>query len=166
MVETVQLVKKSNPKIKLYVIGAGLHSPDHERINQLIKDYQLSENITIIPWVDRFEALNYIKQSQFVVSSSRYEGLPFFLIESISLGKACVATNVDGNKDVIFNGLNGTLVGENPEEFAKAIIDLQNNPDKINQYELNAKKLFDEDFDITKNILLLEKLYFDLYKKS
>lgn len=64
----------------------------------------------MIPWLERAEAMSILQTCYIYVSSSRYEGLPYSIIEALSLAKPCVVTKVDGNIDLIENGYNGYLV--------------------------------------------------------
>ena len=61
------------------------------------------------------------------ISSSRYEGLPYSVIEALSLSKPCVLTDVDGNKDLVKDNYNGFLVKEDANELAEKINFFLNN---------------------------------------
>ena len=57
--------------------------------------------------------------------SSRYEGMPYTLLEAMSMGLPVVATAVTGSRDVVADGVTGHLVPpEQPDEFAKALVRL------------------------------------------
>ncbi len=57
------------------------------------------------------------------VIPSTLEGFGIVLLEAMAVGVPVVASDVDGIKEVIFNGENGTLVPpKNPESIANAII--------------------------------------------
>ncbi len=56
------------------------------------------------------------------VSSSRYEGLPFNVMEAMYAGKPVVATRVKGHTDLVTEGVGGFLYGWNDrEEFCDCI---------------------------------------------
>lgn len=56
------------------------------------------------------------------VSSSRYEGLPFNVMEGMYAGKPIVATRVKGHTDLVTDGVGGFLYGWNDrEEFCDCI---------------------------------------------
>lgn len=56
------------------------------------------------------------------VSSSRYEGLPFNVMEGMHAGKPIVATRVKGHTDLVTDGVGGFLYGWNDrEEFCDCI---------------------------------------------
>ena len=64
---------------------------------------------------------------------SRWEGLPISLLESMYMKKACVVSNVIGNRDVIHNGENG-FVCTKVEDFVKAIEECQGEVEKLTEH--------------------------------
>jgi len=159
LVNTIIEVKKSIKNIHLIILGAGLYSPSLENIENLIKKNKLEENITLIPWLERAEIMTILKNCKLYVSTSRYEGLPYAVIEALALSKPCIVTNVDGNKDLIKNNINGFLVNDNAKTIALRIVELLNNEQLLEQLSTNARKSYDENYNISKNIKLLEEAY-------
>ena len=71
-----------------------------------------------------------LHMSDIFVLPSRFEGLPTVLIEAMSAGIACVATNVSGNPELIKHNQRGLLVAPNQAQvLARAIERLLNNKD-------------------------------------
>ncbi len=59
------------------------------------------------------------------VSSSRYEGLPFNVMEGMNAGRPVVASRVKGHTDLVTDGVGGFLYGWNDrEEFCDCILTL------------------------------------------
>ena len=54
--------------------------------------------------------VNIINQSKFYISTARYEGLPYSIIESMSLSKPCIVSDCDGNRDLIEDCVNGFII--------------------------------------------------------
>lgn len=79
-----------------------------------------SSNIHIVGWGPREEALEYVAKSDIYIMTSLWEGMPLSLLEAMYLRKACVVTNVVGNRDVINNGING-YVCDSIDEFVDRI---------------------------------------------
>jgi glycosyltransferase involved in cell wall biosynthesis len=162
LIETIFQVKKEITNIHLVILGIGLFSPTLHKVKQLIKKYNLDDNITLIEWVDRSETLSILKNSNFFVSSSRYEGLSYAGLEALMLSKPGVLTNVDGNKDLIDHKVNGFLVNENSNIFASKIIELFNDSELLLKMSKLSKLKFDLEFDIERNIEGLEMIYRNL----
>jgi glycosyltransferase involved in cell wall biosynthesis len=155
-----KLVNEYGVKKKLLLVGVGHFSPLKEKIIALINNYKLTDYIFLIDWVPRSVSIEYISSCLLYLSTSRYEGLPYALLEAMSIGKAIVATNVDGNRDAVKNGETGFLVKEGEIiEFATCVKLLIENNKKRRTFEISAQKRFLDNFDIKKNITQLEAIY-------
>jgi len=160
MVEVIREVKKVIPKIHLVVLGVGEYSPNKENIERLITTYALEENITLVPWIHRDEIFKIIKKSKFYISTARYEGLPYSIIESLALKKACVVTNSDGNRDLVKSEINGYVIEENDiMTMANCIFTLYHDDEKRKVFEYNAFESFKSNYNIENNILNIERIY-------
>ncbi|KJD36766.1 hypothetical protein PW52_03775 [Tamlana sedimentorum] len=165
MVEVIQLVKYSIPNIHMVVMGLGVVSPNTENVKQLIREKGLESNFTLIEWMEREKALKVISNSGFYLSTSRYEGLPYAIIESLALSKAIIATNCDGNKDLVKNNFNGFLTPQkNKKLTAEKVIELLNNLEMRKTFERNSFELFENNFNIDSNISKLENIYLKFSK--
>jgi len=95
-------------------------------------------------------------------SSSR-EGLPRVLLEAGACGVPVVASDVAGCRSGVLNGKTGVLVPpQDPENLAKAILDLLENPHKRKQMGMAGRMLMEAKFDIRK----IARQYFDVYRDS
>jgi glycosyltransferase involved in cell wall biosynthesis len=164
LIKSIYEVKKHITSIHLVILGVGYYSPFLEQIKLLIKELDLSDNITLIDFINREECLSVLQKSQFFVSTSRYEGLPYAGIEALMLKKPCIMTNVDGNKDLINDGINGFLTKDETNAIAERIIHLCKNPKKIDIMGEASYQKFKSEFHIESNINCIEKIY-KLYTK-
>lgn len=162
LLKSIYFAKRKQENIHLVILGVGHYSPKLESIKSFIVDNNLTKNVTLIPWLKRGESLAVLEKSFFYISTSRYEGLPYSVIEALALEKVCVLTNVDGHKDLVKNAYNGYLVDEKANEIAKAVSNLYSNQDLISLMGRNSKKKFKDFFQINKNIKTLENLYLRL----
>ncbi len=159
MVHGLQELKVKNPNIHLVLMGVGLYSPNLDRVKKLITDYQLEENVTLLEWTDRKDIFSIVSNAQLYVSTARYEGLPYSIIEALALKKAVVATNSDGNRDLVKNNYNGFLIEESSSEFAKKVDLLLSDISLRKRFEENAFVRFNNEFNIKKTISNLEQIY-------
>ena len=96
---------------------------------------------------------------------SRYEGLPLTLLEAGAKGLPVIASDVDGNKEVIDNEKNGLLFkSEDEEDLAKKIFFLSHNKEKMNSLGAALKEKIKNDFNIKQTVRSYEKLYFSELK--
>lgn len=147
-------------KIHLVVMGVGPVSGQLESVKSLIQELDMSNDVTLLDWTERTDVFNIISHSKFYLSTSRYEGMPYAVIESLALSKACVVTNCDGNKDLIIDNHNGFVVGnEDIDGFKCRILKLLDDKELLDKFSKNAFHLYAEKHNIKKNISELESIY-------
>jgi len=103
----------------------------------------------------------YLSATDIYLSTSRWEGLPYALIESQSLGLPIVATNVIGNNEIVADNQNGFLF-ETADEAFLLLNNLIENNSLYKDFSNNAKKNFREKFDIRTMVGKMESVYQDL----
>ncbi|NLB71755.1 MAG: glycosyltransferase family 4 protein, partial [Chloroflexi bacterium] len=85
---------------------------------------------------------------------------PVALLEAMACGKACVATDVPGSRDIIEDGVSGLLVEpENAIDLASAIQRLINDRQFRERIGKAARIRIEEHFSIEKEVAAHEKLY-------
>ena len=67
----------------------------------------------LLPPLPPHEVMNYLKTVDLVIMPSRWEGLPYSLLEAMSLARPVLATAVGGVPEVIKDGINGWLAPPN-----------------------------------------------------
>lgn len=160
MLDVLAELKKSVSTIHLVLMGVGYHSPNLKTIELKIKQLGLDENITLLEWTTRDDIFNIIKASQLYITTARYEGLPYSVIESLALGKAIVATDADGNRDLVIDNYNGFLIhNESCNALADAVIQIIESKEKRELFSRNSLALFNEKFNVVSNISYLEDIY-------
>ncbi|WEK21300.1 MAG: glycosyltransferase [Candidatus Pedobacter colombiensis] len=104
--------------VDLLISGEGC---DRKKLEDQIQDLNLAHRVKLIGFKSNLQ--DYYKQAQLFVLSSRIEGYPNVLVEAMSLGCACVATDCEfGPSDIIEHEKNGLLVKANsPTHLAEAI---------------------------------------------
>ena len=94
--------------IQLTFIGDG---PERKRIENLINYYNLNKYIHLAGETTDIDS--YYRTSDLVILPTHYEGLPIALIEAIQFAKPIIATNVSGISEIVVDGYNGDIIGEN-----------------------------------------------------
>ncbi|GGB77504.1 capsular polysaccharide biosynthesis protein [Flavobacterium suaedae] len=159
LIRVIHEIKKHVP-IHLVIMGVGHYCEDLQKVQDLIQKLDLTENITLLEWTSRSDVFSIISKSKLYISTSRYEGLPYSVIETLSLGKPCVVSNCDGNKDLVQNNYNGYVIdNEDVENYKDKVILLLRDNDLRAQMGVNAKQLFNKNYNIHNTITLLEETY-------
>lgn len=97
LIKCWNILKNKGIIVKLFILGGG---PDKEKIQNKIQQNNLEDLIILVgnvknPYV-------WIKKSEFLIHSSKYEGLPTVLIEALILGKYVISSNCPtGPKEII-----------------------------------------------------------------
>ncbi len=159
MVEIMQRIHQTHPDVKFYLVGVGFYSPMLEETKELVRKYQLEDNITLLPWLSREETLGYLKYAMFYLTTSLYEGLPIAVLEAMALGKPIVSSDVIGNRDCIKDGFNGTLLKLDANLFAEECCRLLENEKERERMGNNSLSYFETNFLINNRIKELEKIY-------
>ena len=107
LIDAFCLFHKIYPNYKLYIYGTG---PDEERIRNIIQSKGLNDIIILKGKTSH--PLQDISQYKFYIFTSDFEGIPNSLIEAMSVGLPCVATDCSpgGAAFLIENTVNGLLV--------------------------------------------------------
>lgn len=103
--------------IKLLILGDG---PDEKSLKQ---KYQ-SDNVVFKPFTSN--PFPYIKNAKFCLLTSRFEGFPLVILESLSIGIPVISVDCNsGPKEVIIHNQNGLLVkNHDVEALANAMNNL------------------------------------------
>ena len=128
---------KNKKDLKLLLIGYGNLKIE---IKNLIFKYRLQKNIKILSNI--LNPYPYLKNSKLFVLSSKYEGFPNVLVESIMLGIPVISTNCkSGPKEILLNGKGGELfnVGDY-ETLSKKISFFFNNKKTLKKKLIVARK--------------------------
>lgn len=148
-IEIVKLMKDEG--IKFLWVGDG---EEYATMKEVIdKDHLPVDMVGFQP-----KPMDFLVKSAIYLSTSRFEGLPYALIEAASIGLPIVATDVKGNNEVVINGKNG-LTFKTAEEGANALRIILNDKKEYERMSINSRKLFEERFTITVMIERLIKLY-------
>jgi glycosyltransferase involved in cell wall biosynthesis len=153
-------------KTHLVIMGVGHHADKLDNVKHLIEKLNMSNQVTLLNWTEREDILNIISNSKLYISTSRYEGLPYSVIEALALSIPCVVSDCDGNKDLILDGHNGYVIKNHSTiDFKDKIIHLLNNEVTHNQFSINSRTEFFNKYNIENNIKNLEKIYIAHSKK-
>jgi len=158
----VFLELRKTQEMHLVVMGVGHHVGQLESVKSLIKKHGLQNEVSLLDWTSRDDVFNIIKGSKLYLSTARYEGLPYSVIEALALSKPCVVSDCDGNKDLIENDYNGYVINNNcVTNYVEKINKLLNDADLLKEFSENALISFNQNYDIKKNIFNLEKIYIE-----
>ena len=134
-------------------------------LTSMVKKSGVTDMVHFIGFSDQVPSL--VKSADVFVLPSRYEGMPNAVLEAMSMGKACVATSVNGAPELVEDGISGFLVAsENVDQlFEKLKIILADEKLRMSM-GLKARERVQSHFTIENMIDNLEKLFKNQIEKS
>ncbi|PZR27820.1 MAG: glycosyltransferase family 1 protein [Citrobacter freundii] len=153
-----------NPDLHLLMVGDGDQKEEGIR---LIDELGIKEHVTMENFRQDVPAV--LASADIFVLPSLWEGLPIALLEALTMGKAIIASNVDGTCDVIEHGKNGLLVETDGlvENLVQPLVMLSKDRQLQQQLSKNAFATVHEKFTVSLMMEKIEKLYNELlYKQS
>lgn len=118
------------PEIKFIWIGDGIQ-----------RNLLTSANIKITGWIEHSDVEKYLSESHLYISTALWEGLPYAVLEAMSMQLPLLLSNCPGNSDLVINNINGFLFNDTKQAI-----------DFIHQY-LQNKQLLHKHGEASLNML-------------
>lgn len=152
--EIIKNLKKYIP-VRYMLVGDG---EEREKIEKKIIKDNLSEIVIITGF--RKDIPDLLSALDVYLSTSRWEGLPYTLLEANAMRVPVVASDVPGNSEVIKDGDTGYLIKlDRNSEFVEKIINIYKNPGLRTSFTRNAYSNIEKLFNIYKMVEETEKIY-------
>jgi glycosyltransferase involved in cell wall biosynthesis len=160
-IEAASGVQKDHPSAVFVLIGAG----DRSAIERLAAARGLSSSIRIL--AARPPLWSYYSAMDVFVLSSRWEGLPYALLEAMASARAVVTTAVGGCTEVVSHGKTGLLTPPGDvRSMAQAISFLLQNESLRSSLGVAARASIASEYRIESRIKELEAIYESLCLQS
>jgi glycosyltransferase involved in cell wall biosynthesis len=136
LLQAAQQLIRAGCQASFHFAGQG---PLQEPLQAEIDKDQLQERIVLHGYVR--DTATFISTLQIFVLCSRSEGLPHALLEAMAAGRAVIATDVGGNRELIQDQVNGLLIPPaDPRALADAIQRLLGDPELALQLAQAARR--------------------------
>ena len=133
------------PETKFLIVGDG---PERETLEALTIDMGIKEHVIFTGW--RKDIPDVLSGVDIFVLPSLKEGLGLAILEAMAAKKAVIATDVDGIREVVEDGVTGVLVSSSYDikGLASAIIRLLSNPEESRAMGLKGYERVNSSFSI------------------
>jgi glycosyltransferase involved in cell wall biosynthesis len=135
-IEALNILLKHNNDLKLIIVGDGDYRIS---LSRLIDRLGLKSNVILTGFVPNESIGNYYNAADiYLIPTLRAEGLPFALIEAMSIGLPIIGSRIGGIPNIMEDGKEGFLInpGDINNMVSKVLILLK---DRILREELGAR---------------------------
>ena len=159
LIRAFALVVEKMPEARLRIFGSAPRGRDAylERCKTLAADLGVGESATFegrIPEIRDAYAAGHV-----VVLCSISEGFPYSLIEAMTCGRACVATDVGGVSEALGDDAGLVVPPRNPAALAAACLTLLRDDDKRAALGAAARERALEHFTVDRAVTAFDEIY-------
>jgi glycosyltransferase involved in cell wall biosynthesis len=122
------------------------------------KSHLTAKNIQVTGWLDKKEAAERVTAADIYLSTANFEGLPFAVLEALSLKKPVLLSDCIGNRDLVKKGMNGDLF-KNEAEAIIRILYYFNNLDMLSVMGNHSANICASEFHIQSTYSSYKHLY-------
>jgi glycosyltransferase involved in cell wall biosynthesis len=149
--------------IKLDIIGSTQQPKEIKLKEEIVKlAEQLNVKVNFLGLTANEKLPEILGKYQVFVLPSLYEGMPKALLEAMSCGLACIATDVTGSREIIKDNETGLLVKTDPESLRNGILKLLNQATLRENLGTKARQYVIDNFSLTSQIKKELEIYENL----
>jgi len=159
-VEVARRISNKNVGARFWLAGAADHGNPDSVPDHVLEEWRDEGIIELLG--HRSDMPDLLRQADVAILPSRYfEGVPLFLLESAATGLPMIASDIQGCRMVIDEGINGYLIPKGDvDKLEDALISLLKNPELRQVMGEESRRIASERFD--QNLILSR--YIDLYR--
>ena len=158
LLESLPKVIKEIPEVKLVLLGEG---PEMKKLQKIVKDKKLEENIEFVGWINRNEIPSYLSKSSIGIGPLRSttvtkDALPIKILEYMASSLPINAFKDTLPNDILTHGKNGFNVKSREELSEKIILIIKNEKLRIELGETSYSMVKKFDWKIIIDKMLAE----------
>jgi glycosyltransferase involved in cell wall biosynthesis len=160
--QAAQILLKQHSECRFQIVGDGSLEQD---LRDLTGKLRIAGPVEFLGLREDIPEL--LARMTVVALPSLTEAMPLSLVEAMSMGKPCVASNVGGVREILVDGENGLLVEpDNPRALAAKIGWLLEHPDEARRMGEAAARTAAERFDARVMTEQLTRLYLECVQEK
>ena len=166
IIKAFKIVSNEKENVTLNIYGSTARHIEEEelqKLKKLTKNLNLEDKVKFKGYTQNASSL--MRKNLFMVMTSKTEGFPMTLLESMANASPVICYNFKyGPKDMISNNVDGIIVNENDiQGLADAMMHLLNNPQIAIDMGKKAKEKINNEFSITSSGQKWENLFIDIF---
>ncbi len=136
VIKAIDIARKTEPEIKLVVVGSG---PHRKTLEEMVRKLGLEKNVEFSGYVSSEEKSKIIGESVALVFPSLCEGFGLVILEAYDQKKPILVSDIKPMSDIVTNGITGLVLDPHDEKsWAQSILDIIKNPDQFAKYGQNG----------------------------
>lgn len=143
MIDAIDVVRKKHPKVKLLIVGKG---EEKERLQSQIQKLGLQDNVQFTGFVSDEDLRKLYATADLFLLTSKYEGFGIANCEALASGTPVITYDTTAASDYIKDGETGFITQHNVSEFAERVVELLDEPSRLEQMSKNARVLIEKGF--------------------
>ena len=161
LIRSISDLIKTFPKVVLLIVGDG---PERQSLESLAKDLQIDDRVRFLGNQSNIhEIMNVFDIG---VIPSRQEPMGIIAIELMSMKVPIVSSGVDGLGEMILDTQTGLIASPNsPDQICGCMCRLLNHPE-LRHKTVDSASDFVQNFRLSNQIQAVERVYFNIVKKS
>ncbi len=125
-IKAVDIARKTEPGIKLVIVGSG---PHRKTLEEMVRKIGLEKNIEFKGYVTAEEKSKIIAESSALVFPSLCEGFGLVILEAYEQKKPVLVSDVRPMSDIVSDGTTGFVLDPHDEKaWARCLVDMIKNP--------------------------------------
>lgn len=160
-IHAFSLVRQKVSNVRGVIVGEG---EEKNHLIDLIRKEKLESYLFMAGYQKEVDA--WIRQMDLIVMPSRWEGFPLLPLEVLTEGKAIIASDIEGIREIITNGETGILIPpDNIEKWVSTIMQLVLSEELRKELGRKGKNFINENFSYDNFLKEYYKLYQIIWKK-
>lgn len=161
LIEAMAELVKVVPQAKLLLIGKG---PNEAGYRALIRLLKLEDQVQLLGY--RKDVPQLMQLADAAVSSSNQEGLPVNVMEAMAIGLPLVVSACRGNRDLVEDGRNGFLIGEDaPALYAEKLAKLHFDAE-LREHMKKESAAMIRDYSVEQVLQEMDAIYAELLRRE
>lgn len=162
LIRAMQTVLYHVPEGVLVIAGDG---PLRDKLESLSCELAIKDSVVFLGY--RKDVATLLRTFDVFALTSLFEGLPLCLLEAAASGTPIVATNVEGNNELIKNNINGLLApAQSPEEIGLKIVELLTNRELANSLAKKGKQIVFDKYNQATMVKKYEQFYCSIMERK
>ena len=149
------------PNAHVWLAGQPMDAKYSAALHAQAEYLQITDRVHFLGDIADIPAL--LAEADIVALPTRMDALGVAILEAMACGKACVASDVEGPRELLVHQQNGLLVpSEDVDALAGALNRLIENPALRARYGMSARRRVEERFTIEREVAQHEALYLEM----